>query len=198
MILEAVDKPLEGIVHEERDVTVYFQRGGSVGKGTLYIAENELTWQTDDNKGFSLQWPDVSLHAILTEVTADFPHQCVMVVATVDLDEKEEAGDDSASEKSVDAEVVTTFQLVPDSVQKLEPIYKAMCECVALHPCSDGEEDDEEDNEGNDNDENWEADPNGTADETEKAETMDDLPTGDSGPNGSAEPMEQGQFDDAE
>lgn len=39
MILEAVDKPLEGIVHEERDVTVYLQRSGCVGKGTLYVAE---------------------------------------------------------------------------------------------------------------------------------------------------------------
>lgn len=77
----------------------------------------------------------MSLHAILTEVTADFPHQCVMAVAAVDLgkyddnyitpnnklwncvDEKEENGD-SDSEKSVDAETVTTFQFVPDSVQK--------------------------------------------------------------------------------
>lgn len=61
-----------------------------------------------------------------------------------------------------------------------------MCECVALHPCTDGEEEDQDgENEGNDDDdENWEADPNGAVEESEKPETMDDLPAGESGPNG--------------
>lgn len=46
---------------------------------------SRVSWMSDDGRGFSLEYPAVSLHAISRDL-ASFPHECLYVMVEADSD----------------------------------------------------------------------------------------------------------------
>jgi len=145
--------PEEGIRHEEQHTTLYIN-DREIGKGTLYITESLLSWVNNDTRqGFSLQYPDISLHAISRDEQVHH-RQClyVMVDAKVDfpdgssLEPSESNADDSNQDDDDSDAPITEMRFAPDNTNNLDAMFQAMNECQALHPdpqdsFSDAEED---------------------------------------------------------
>lgn len=103
---------------------------------------------------------------------------------------------------------MTEVRFVPDAVESLEAMFKAMNECQLLHPdpfdSPDDEEDDEEDDEGDDEDEEEEQDIGVSVeydvDRAERMHGVDTIGNGRSSRHEEEEAMDivPGQFDDAE
>ncbi|XP_076622733.1 chloride nucleotide-sensitive channel icln isoform X2 [Colletes latitarsis] len=191
--------PQEGIRHKEQNTTVSIN-DRELGKGTLYITESLLSWVNyDTQQGFSLEYPDISLHGILRDKL--HPRKCLYIVvdAKVDLPDAPlppSSGSGSENEDEDADPNFTEMRFAPDDTNNLDAMFQAMNQCQALYPdpqdsFSDAEEDIYEDAEEDDF-ENYEAGagdapytvpPGINYNGTEADEAMD---------------IEAGQFEDAE
>ncbi|KAJ8280454.1 hypothetical protein GJAV_G00054750 [Gymnothorax javanicus] len=157
VLLKNVSPPSEGIRHEQAEITAVLD-GKGLGSGTLYVAETRLSWFDGSGMGFSLEYPSISLHAISRDLSA-YPqeHLYVMVndklsedseMQEKDEDEGEDDDDDDDDDEEDknsddDSSPITEIRFVPSDKSALEPMFSAMCECQALHP--DPEDDDDSD-----------------------------------------------------
>ncbi|KAL8588276.1 hypothetical protein ACOMHN_008579 [Nucella lapillus] len=129
--------PTEGVQLQQANTSVDID-GTNLGSGTLFIAENYVAWQkAEDGKGFSLQYPIISCHAISRDLTAH-PRECLYLMVDGKLpgeesdsdedDDEEEGGDDDSDAG------LTEIRFVPEDKNMLEPLFAAMSDCQALHP----------------------------------------------------------------
>jgi len=75
------------IKHREDNVTLFIDNQ-RVGRGSLIIAESSLSWLAESEReedtsshgqGFSLEYPNISLHAISKDLTT-FPRECLYLM----------------------------------------------------------------------------------------------------------------------
>lgn len=152
VLLKNIHPPTEGVRHEQAETTAVMD-GQKLGCGTLYVAETRLSWFDGSGMGFSLEYPNIGLHAISRDVSA-YPQEHLYVMVNGKLTGENEAemaekaadeGDDSSSSGDDDDEegAITEIRFVPSDKVALESMFSAMCECQALHP---DPEDDDSDN----------------------------------------------------
>jgi len=165
MALGYVSAPVQTskIHHQEQNTEVYVDKE-CLGKGVLYITEDNVLWQNDDGTGFELFYPNIQLHAISRDKNA-FKKECLyMMVETcnilpnssasarreVDMDDNED-GEEGADDNEGDEDACSEVRFCPDNVLDLEPMFLAMNQCQELHPdpTMDSESSDE-DNEDHD------------------------------------------------
>ncbi|XP_006628167.2 methylosome subunit pICln [Lepisosteus oculatus] len=152
VLLKNVSPPSEGVRHQQAETTAVLD-GKGLGSGTLYVAENRLSWFDVSGKGFSLEYPSISLHAISRDLSA-YPqeHLYVMVNAKLSdeevtesqMEEKAAEGEDEDDESDDDSDPITEIRFVPSDKMALEPMFSAMCECQALHPDPEDSDSDDE------------------------------------------------------
>ncbi|XP_014673892.1 PREDICTED: methylosome subunit pICln-like [Priapulus caudatus] len=138
VVLTTFPPPSDGIVRQEDSCQAYIGNK-HLGAGTLYIAESCLSWVGEDSRGFSLEYPDISLHAVSKDVSY-FPHECLYLLVNGSLEDKEEGmGDDDSTEEDdgEDDEKTTDVRFVPADKQYLELMFAAMSDCQVLHPDED-------------------------------------------------------------
>lgn len=88
-------------------------------KGVLYITESMLIyWDASSNKGFQIDYPSISLHAISRDTT-NFPQPCIY--CQIDTTDNEE-------------EDTIELRICPQDVSQLGVLFNALSECQALHP----------------------------------------------------------------
>ncbi|XP_072033894.1 methylosome subunit pICln-like [Amphiura filiformis] len=210
--LSSVSPPVDGIRLQENNVNIYVERE-DFGKGTLYIAESQVTWMNASGQGCIIPYPAISLHAVSRDLSA-FPHQCLYLmidgklmgeVQQVDRQGSEGQsggqGDGEQTEGTEEEEeafgAVREIRFVAEKNENLGSMFDAMTDCQVLHP--DPEDDDSDDGEEYD-------------DAEEEEEEEGNLPTDNNqgivivpSINGSSttepnkdEPMDTGQFDDAD
>lgn len=68
----------EEVKHRELNTTVFI-KDFNLGKGTLFVAKNRLSWLTDNGQGFSLEYPIISLHAVSRDLT-NFHSECLFIM----------------------------------------------------------------------------------------------------------------------
>jgi len=203
--LRPLAEPLaQEVKHREHNTNAFLNHNHNtpLGNGTLIIAENCLSWMTDNGQGFELEYPMISLHAISRDLT-NFHSECLyLMVEDKDCSDTESADESDSRHNEI--------RFVPEDKSHLELMFKAMSECQALHPDpndSISEEDDEDEEDDVYEDADLEATDSslmrGNVYDVAAAEDSRGLPTNqtdDSFANGdSEEPMEvMGQFDDAE
>ncbi|KAJ8347798.1 hypothetical protein SKAU_G00263870 [Synaphobranchus kaupii] len=154
VLLKNVSPPSEGVRYEQSETTVVLD-GKGLGSGTLYVAETRLSWFDGSGKGFFVEYPSISLHAISRDIKA-YPQEHLYVMVNVKLNEdcemqekaeealkKENAGsgqdddnndDDDDDDDDDSSGPVTEIRFVPSDKTALEPMFSAMCDCQALHP----------------------------------------------------------------
>jgi len=71
--------PEDQVTHREDNTSAYVSDTNPLGKGSLIIAHNALSWVTDNGQGFSLQYPMIALHAISRDLT-NFGSECLYLM----------------------------------------------------------------------------------------------------------------------
>ncbi|KFM68143.1 Methylosome subunit pICln, partial [Stegodyphus mimosarum] len=159
MLLKNYAPPTEGIHHAEPNVTAYFG-DKNLGKGTLYISESVLCWLTSSGDGFSLSYPSIYIHAISKDLN-NFPYECLylMIDEKITISEVSEIQDEvsedqelrsalnnlAVEEEEDDSLEPAEMHFVPDNKNMLDVMYKALCDCQALHPDSPTKDEDDDD-----------------------------------------------------
>ncbi|GAB6033042.1 hypothetical protein CHUAL_012228 [Chamberlinius hualienensis] len=188
--------PTEGLKVSLSNVAVNIEKKDS-GRGTLYISESRVSWVGDNGRGFSLEYPAISLHAISKDLSA-FPHECLYLMLNVkfedlanELTQQSEVNKEEEDEEDLDLDDITEVRFIPDDKSSLETLFQAMNECQALHPDPQDAEDDEEEE---DEEEGYEAGGEYYDEEIQPGRGGH----GDGRFGNGSEPMDIGQFDDAE
>ncbi|XP_002741509.1 methylosome subunit pICln-like [Saccoglossus kowalevskii] len=141
VVVTSLPPPTEGIRHKQENTSANID-GKDMGLGTLFITESCLSWTDTSGKGFSLQYPAISLHAVSRDLTA-FPHECLYVMVNANLSNEPDGSDDETQEP------ITEMRFVPADKGELDAMFDAMAKCQALHP-------DEDDNTNSEDSENYE------------------------------------------
>ncbi|XP_077299857.1 chloride nucleotide-sensitive channel icln isoform X2 [Arctopsyche grandis] len=132
--------PTAGVLLEQPLTTAYLNQT-SLGQGTLYITDKVLTWYEDTKKlGFSLEYPNISLHAIRRE---PIPSLYMMIDCKLELPglappeqspaERDDSGEESDENPDED-QPLTELMFAPTDQDMLSNMFSAMNECQALHP----------------------------------------------------------------
>ncbi|XP_069104239.1 methylosome subunit pICln-like [Argopecten irradians] len=149
VLLTAFPAPAELIRHTENDTVVNID-GTGYGNGTLYITEAVVAWLNAEGKGFSLDYPKISLHALSRDTSA-FPQECLYLMiegklpAAVDPSERQDSEEEEEEDQS---QVITEVRFVPSDKNSLQTLFTSMSDCQALHPDeqdTDSEAEQEED-----------------------------------------------------
>ncbi|XP_041088768.1 methylosome subunit pICln isoform X3 [Polyodon spathula] len=86
VLLKNVSPPSEGVRYQQSETAAVLD-GKGLGSGTLYVAENRLSWFDGTGLGFSLEYPSISLHAISRDVSA-YPQEHLYVMVNAKLSEQ--------------------------------------------------------------------------------------------------------------
>ncbi|XP_042896171.2 methylosome subunit pICln [Parasteatoda tepidariorum] len=140
--------PEEGIHHQEPNTVAYYGNK-ELGKGTVYITENIFCWVSHKGEGFSLEYPNIFIHAVSRDVT-HFPHECLflMIDGKFSLGEVCEGAEDSdlvqeinalrvsEEEEEEDGEepMPSELRFIPENKNMLDVMFRALTDCQALNP----------------------------------------------------------------
>ncbi|WIA12265.1 hypothetical protein OEZ85_012329 [Tetradesmus obliquus] len=119
--------------------------GNSVGSGTLFVTTRRIVWvaaaagdsSSSSGSSLSCSYRQISMHAVSRDAEA-FGRPCVYI----QLDEGSEHGMAAADEgeEEEEEELTAELRLVPAEEAAVEAIFSKLCECSALNPDSDVED----------------------------------------------------------
>nr|4F7U_P Chain P, Methylosome subunit pICln [Drosophila melanogaster]4F7U_Q Chain Q, Methylosome subunit pICln [Drosophila melanogaster] len=123
VLIMHVSPPEHGLLYTANNIKL--KLGDKVvGEGTVYIAQNTLSWQpTELAEGISIEWKQVSLHGISSN-----PRKCIYFMLDHKVEWNGVYGD-------VDEQFgeVTECWLMPEDIATVDTMYSAMTTCQALH-----------------------------------------------------------------
>ncbi|RPD75039.1 hypothetical protein L226DRAFT_534629 [Lentinus tigrinus ALCF2SS1-7] len=117
-----LEPPLEGFSAEDG------------ANGTLYVIESVLVFISATGKGFQVDYPSITLHAISRAEAGPSIYCQLDEPPTVDA---------TAADEEEDAANMRELVIVPKDSSALEPIFEGLSLCASLHP--DPNEEDEMD-----------------------------------------------------
>jgi nucleotide-sensitive chloride channel 1A len=125
-----------------------------------------LIWRQEDGNGLCFSYPMIALHAISSDLNA-FPHECLYMIVDKEALANDQEGaavsggdgggnnNDNEDNVSDESDEIQPIRFVPEDKTYLNPIFKAINECQAMHPdpedMSSGEEEEDEEAEGDEN-----------------------------------------------
>ncbi|KAJ3863008.1 regulator of volume decrease after cellular swelling-domain-containing protein [Lentinula novae-zelandiae] len=126
--------------HKEESVSVTFEPSldgfseDDAKEGILYVLESVLIFMSNTGKGFQIEYPSITLHAVSR---GDTPPSIYC-----QLDESSaKAMEMLETQEDMDMRVLN---IVPSRVESLDPIFEALSLCAALHPDPPGSDDEED------------------------------------------------------
>ncbi|KZT68504.1 hypothetical protein DAEQUDRAFT_671393 [Daedalea quercina L-15889] len=109
-----IDPPIEGFLSED------------LSSGTLYVIDSALVFMSASGRGWSVEYPSITLHAISRAESGPSIY--------CQLDEAAALADGNAPiDEGVDTEMKELI-IVPKDAAALEPIFEALSLCASLHP----------------------------------------------------------------
>ncbi|KAJ7242760.1 regulator of volume decrease after cellular swelling-domain-containing protein [Mycena haematopus] len=117
-----LDPPLDGFLAEDG------------AQGTLYIIESVLVFMSTTGRGFQIEYPAITLHAV-SRAEAGPSIYCQL---------DEHAGEAEGAASNDEMSDMRELSIVPQSAASLEPIFEALSRCAALHPDKASASDDED------------------------------------------------------
>lgn len=107
-----LDPPLEGLSAED------------CSDGTLYVIESVLAFMSPSGRGFQVEYPTITLHAISRAESGPSIY-CQLEEQSADAAQSE--GDEEVSE-------FKELSILPKDPESLETIFEALSLCASLHP----------------------------------------------------------------
>ncbi|KAF8207211.1 regulator of volume decrease after cellular swelling-domain-containing protein [Mycena galopus ATCC 62051] len=117
-----LDPPLDGFSAEDG------------AQGTMYIITSVLVFMSTTGRGFQIEYPAITLHAV-SRAEAGPSIYCQL---------DEHAGEPEGAASNDEMDDMRELIIVPPSAESLEPIFEALSRCAALHPDKASTSDDEE------------------------------------------------------
>ncbi|KAK3255313.1 hypothetical protein CYMTET_35500 [Cymbomonas tetramitiformis] len=134
LIVNADDE--EEIKYVMPNVSVLFgQEPVEATAGTVYVTTRRVAW-LGESQGFGVTFRSITMHAISRDPEA---HSQPCIYTQVESPESLGIGDDEDIE-------VTEMRLIPGDSEKLDELFRWLCDCAALNP--DPDFDDQEDGAG--------------------------------------------------
>ncbi|GBE86896.1 hypothetical protein SCP_1001400 [Sparassis crispa] len=109
-----LDPPVEGFTQEDCAV------------GTLYVIESVLVFMSETGRGFQVEYPSITLHAISRAESGPSIY--------CQLDEQTDAEEESEGPAEVDIAEMQELIIVPQNASALEDIFDGLSVCASLHP----------------------------------------------------------------
>ncbi|KAJ7510338.1 regulator of volume decrease after cellular swelling-domain-containing protein [Mycena galericulata] len=103
-------------------------------QGTLYIIESVLVFMSTTGRGFQIEYPAITLHAV-SRAEAGPSIYCQL---------DEHVGEAEGAASNDEMSDMRELSIIPQSAASLEPIFEALSRCAALHPDKATPSDDEE------------------------------------------------------
>ncbi|KAJ7592647.1 regulator of volume decrease after cellular swelling-domain-containing protein [Mycena floridula] len=127
-----LDPPLEGFSAQDCE------------KGTLYVIESVLVYMSTTGRGFQVEYPHITLHAVSRSDKAAPSIYCQLEDPVADMELSAAAAAENDDEGDIS---MRELIIIPPNESALEPIFESLSRCAALHPDepspSDSEDDDE-------------------------------------------------------
>jgi len=101
-------------------------------RGTLYIIESVLAFISATGRGFQIEYPSITLHAVSRTESGPSIYCQLDETPTRDQTDAGDGDDDSPMRE---------LKIVPERVEALESIFESMSGCAALHPDPEDEVD---------------------------------------------------------
>ncbi|KZT68770.1 hypothetical protein DAEQUDRAFT_765975 [Daedalea quercina L-15889] len=109
-----IDPPIEGFLSED------------LSNGTLYVIDSALVFMSASGRGWSVEYPSITLHAISRAESGPSIY-CQLDAALAHADGDEPVDEDADTE-------MKELIVVPKDAAALEPIFEALSLCASLHP----------------------------------------------------------------
>ncbi|KAI0749896.1 regulator of volume decrease after cellular swelling-domain-containing protein [Daedaleopsis nitida] len=107
--------------------------------GTLYVIESVLVFLSATGRGFQVEYPSITLHAISRAESGP------SIYCQLDEPSPEEPAE-ATEEDGEDASGMRELVIIPQNPSALEPIFESLSFCASLHP-DPNEEDEMDDDE---------------------------------------------------
>ncbi|KAJ3472970.1 hypothetical protein NLI96_g13181 [Meripilus lineatus] len=105
--------------------------------GTLYVLESVLIFMSSTGRGFQVDYPSITLHAISRAESGPSIY-CQLDEGATNQDEAEQNDDEDSPMREL--------ILIPQDSVALEPIFEALSHCASLHPDPADADDMDDDN----------------------------------------------------
>ncbi|TFY76150.1 hypothetical protein EWM64_g7861 [Hericium alpestre] len=126
--------------HQEENVSVAFDpplegfSAADCAQGTLYVIESALVFMSSSGRGFQIEYPSITLHAISRAESGPFIY--------LQLDESPPEGQAAAPQDVEETSEMREVNIMAQNTASLEPIFEALSLCASLHPDPHMDEDD--------------------------------------------------------
>ncbi|XP_026462128.1 methylosome subunit pICln-like [Ctenocephalides felis] len=129
--------PTSGIMYNEENTTLRVNHA-PVGCGTVYLTETTLCWfNTTQNRGFSIPWKNVIMHAITST-----PDAAIYMQVDFKFSWENATNENNENGESEDDEpIMTEMWLLPENKDNLNQIYQIMNECQIMNPDEENKDD---------------------------------------------------------
>ncbi|KAJ3880993.1 regulator of volume decrease after cellular swelling-domain-containing protein [Lentinula edodes] len=142
--------------HKEESVSVTFEPSldgfseDDAKEGILYVLESVLIFMSKTGKGFQIEYPSITLHAvsrgdtppsIYCQLDESSAKAMEMLNPSTDESDEEDENEEEETQEDMDMRVLN---IVPSRVESLDPIFEALSLCAALHPDPPGSDDEED------------------------------------------------------
>ncbi|XP_044268885.1 methylosome subunit pICln-like [Tribolium madens] len=149
MVVITTFKPPESPVKLEQPNVVVILDKRDLGTGTLFVSERTISWQKDGTTGFSIEYYNVSLHAVSKDPNV-CERDCIYILTDPHInmfgdnnDQRPANDEDSDVESEPD---LSELILVPENPTHVPNIYEAIKLCQELNPDPADVEDEDDDN----------------------------------------------------
>mmetsp|Transcript_14254 Transcript_14254/g.19652 ORF Transcript_14254/g.19652 Transcript_14254/m.19652 type:complete len:218 (+) Transcript_14254:251-904(+) len=123
----------EVIQHTQQEVAICYssEYPEMLTKGTLYITTRKVHWlsDTDTSKDFEVPFRSITMHAVSRD-SESFPTPCIYMQVEFPSIERE----------SDDEDDITEMRVIPSDSDCIDQIFQVLCDCAALNPDLDCEE----------------------------------------------------------
>ncbi|KAF8623633.1 hypothetical protein AX17_007333 [Amanita inopinata Kibby_2008] len=129
----ALDPPLEGFT--EQDAV----------QGTLYVISSVLVFMSTTGRGFQIEYPSITLHAISRAGPRPSIY-CQLDEGTSAAQEQHMNGDvnEGGNEEQEEYADMRELNIIPQNPEALEHIFEALSQCASQHPDASGDSDEED------------------------------------------------------
>eukprot|EP01111_Echinosteliopsis_oligospora_P017895 TRINITY_DN793_c0_g1_i1.p1 TRINITY_DN793_c0_g1~~TRINITY_DN793_c0_g1_i1.p1 ORF type:complete len:199 (-),score=66.51 TRINITY_DN793_c0_g1_i1:59-655(-) len=138
----------EEMLYQHPHTSFYIQANNiSEGDGTLFITSKRVIWMDGQSKGYVIDFPYISLHAISRD-TSHFPHPCIYCQLDSDSEPVQEDSDDDDENggtmtddvsNDVDLSTISEARYVVSDPASLGTVFDAFSRGAAMNPDSEQE-----------------------------------------------------------
>ncbi|OSC99960.1 hypothetical protein PYCCODRAFT_1437932 [Trametes coccinea BRFM310] len=120
-----IDPPLDAFSAED------------AANGSLYVIESHLVFMSSTGRGFQVEYPKITLHAVSRGESGPSIY--------CQLDDGANAAGDEQPQNEEEDLAMRELSIIPKDASALEPIFEALSYCASLHPDPHAEDEMEDD-----------------------------------------------------